>query len=99
MSANGLQKVIIRHISGSKANQIEEFYLDGRTELRIGRDPTADIVYDSPRDDIVSRNHAAIGVVAGEPPTFTLQDLGSSNGTFLNKEQIHDKSELLPEDV
>ena len=99
MSANGLQKVIIRHISGSKANQIEEFSLNGRTELRIGRDPTADIVYDSPRDDIVSRNHAAIGVVAGEPPTFTLQDLGSSNGTFLNKEQIRDKSELLPEDV
>ncbi len=99
MNASGVHKIVIRHVSGSKANQIEEFSLKGRTELRVGRDPSCDIVYDSGRDDVVSRNHAVIGVSAGERPTFTIEDLGSSNGTFLNNEQIREKTELLPDDV
>ncbi len=99
MNASGVHKIVIRHVSGSKANQIEEFSLKGRTELRIGRDPSCDIVYDSGRDDVVSRNHAVIGVSAGERPTFTIEDLGSSNGTFLNNEQISEKTELLPDDI
>ncbi len=99
MNASGVHKIVIRHVSGSKANQIEEFSLKGRTELRIGRDPSCDIIYDSGRDDVVSRNHAVIGVSAGERPTFTIEDLGSSNGTLLNNEQIREKTELLPDDV
>ncbi len=99
MNASGVHKIVIRHVSGSKANQIEEFSLKGRTELRVGRDPSCDIIYDSGRDDVVSRNHAVIGVSAGERPTFTIEDLGSSNGTFLNNEQIREKTELLPDDV
>jgi S1-C subfamily serine protease len=99
MNASGVHKIVIRHVSGSKANQIEEFSLKGRTELRIGRDPSCDIVYDSGRDDVVSRNHAVIGVSAGVRPTFTIEDLGSSNGTFLNNEQISEKTELLPDDI
>lgn len=99
MNASGVHKIVIRHVSGSKANQIEEFSLKGRTELRVGRDPSCDIIYNSGRDDVVSRNHAVIGVSAGERPTFTIEDLGSSNGTFLNNEQIREKTELLPDDV
>jgi S1-C subfamily serine protease len=99
MNASGVHKIVIRHVSGSKANQIEEFSLKGRTELRIGRDPSCDIVYESARDDVVSRNHAVIGISAGERPTFTIEDLGSSNGTFLNNEQIREKTELLPDDA
>jgi pSer/pThr/pTyr-binding forkhead associated (FHA) protein len=34
---------------------------------------------------VVSRNHAVIGVSTREPLAFTLSDLGSSNGTFLNR--------------
>jgi serine protease Do len=98
MNASGVHKIVIRHVSGSKANQIEEFAIKGRTELRIGRDPSCDIVYDSARDDVVSRNHALIGVSGSERPTFTIEDLGSSNGTFLNNEQIREKTELLPDD-
>jgi len=99
MSVNGIHKIVIRHISGSKANQIEEFSLKGRNELRIGRDPSCEIVYDSARDDVVSRTHAAIGISGSEHPTFTIEDLGSSNGTFLNNEQIREKTELLPDDT
>jgi serine protease Do len=99
MNASIERKIIIRHVSGSKANQIEEFPLSGRTEFRIGRDPASDIVYDSVRDDVVSRNHAVIAVSGNEPPTFTIADSNSSNGTFLNKEQIFEKKELLPDDT
>ena len=96
INPSGVHKIVIRHVSGSKANQIEEFSLKGRTELRIGRDPSCDIVYDSGRDDVVSRNHAVIGVSGGERPTFTIEDLGSSNGTFLNNEQICEKTRASP---
>ncbi len=99
MNVNDKLRIVIRHVSGSKANQIEEFALDERNEIRFGRDPSSDIVFGSPRDDVVSRNHAVIVVATREPLTFTLDDLGSSNGTFLNKQRVDGVSELLPDDT
>ena len=32
-------RIVIRHLSGSKINQIEQFDLDGLQEITIGRDP------------------------------------------------------------
>src|SRR5213082_4321811 len=50
----------------------------------IGRGPKSTVVLDSPK---VSRRHAIINVQnIGE---FWLIDLGSSNGTFLNKRRVH----------
>ena len=99
MNGSDIPKIVIRHISGSKANQIEEFNLDGRSEIRFGRDPSCDIVYGASRDDVVSCNHAVIAISTREPLAFTLSDLGSSNGTFLNKHRVEGKKELLPEDT
>ncbi len=53
--------------------------------VRIGRDPNADIAFDPNTDLLVSFNHAKIVVVDG---LATLYDLESTNGTYINGEQI-----------
>ncbi len=64
----------------------EHFPLE-RTQTTIGRSPDCDIFLD---DVTVSRRHA---IVARGAPSFTIEDLGSLNGTFLNRRRI-EQSEL-----
>jgi S1-C subfamily serine protease len=92
-------RIIIRHLSGSKANQIEQFDLDGLQEISFGRDPANKVAYDFQRDDEVSRRHAVIRVKTDKDVYFRIADLNSSNGTFLNGERIAAEVEILPEDV
>jgi len=92
-------RIAIRHLSGSKINQIEQFDLEGLQEITIGREPNSRIAYDLQRDDEVSRKHAVIRVKNGAELYFRIADLNSSNGTFLNGERIAGEVELLPEDV
>src|SRR5882672_10397413 len=61
--------------------------------LSIGRSPKNSLVLDSPK---FSRRHAIINVQnVGE---FWLIDLGSSNGTFLNKRRVHHPVKLCDQD-
>lgn len=53
-----------------------------KAELILGRDPSVDVVFDSPD---VSRRHARLAQLGD---SYQLEDLGSSNGTFVNGEQI-----------
>jgi serine protease Do len=92
-------RIVIRHLSGSKINQIEQFDLDGLQEITFGRDPTNKVVYDFQRDDEVSRKHAVIRVKTDKELYFRIADLNSSNGTFLNGERIAAEVELLPDDI
>ena len=92
-------RIILRHLGGSKVNQVEQFPIDGFPELTIGREPGATVRFDALRDDAVSRQHAVIRVEPGDPPAFKLVDLGSSNGTLLNGERIAGETELLPGDA
>jgi pSer/pThr/pTyr-binding forkhead associated (FHA) protein len=64
----------------------EQFPLE-RTQTTIGRTPDCDIFLD---DVTVSRRHAIVARGAGG---YTLEDLGSLNGTFLNRHRI-EKGEL-----
>src|SRR6478752_6903250 len=64
-----------------------------RGNCSIGRSPKSCIVIDSQK---VSRRHALINVQnVGE---FWLIDLGSSNGTFLNKRRVHQPVRLCDQD-
>ncbi|MGH6670827.1 MAG: trypsin-like peptidase domain-containing protein [Xanthobacteraceae bacterium] len=99
MSDVGAAHIIIRHISGSKANQVEQILLKDLREITIGRDPSSTINFDQRRDDVVSRRHALVRVEGGGNPVFRLRDLGSSNGTFLNGEPVESEVELSPEDI
>jgi pSer/pThr/pTyr-binding forkhead associated (FHA) protein len=56
----------------------------------LGRDPTAAV---NLTDGEVSRRHAI--VTAGEG-AVTVEDLGSSNGTFVEDDRIADETEIRP---
>jgi ABC transport system ATP-binding/permease protein len=62
--------------------------LRGRDVLNIGRDPTNDLVIDHPSS---SRFHSQIKLEQG---SYTLYDLNSTNGTFINGELIADSHAL-----
>ena len=82
--------LVIRHLSGSKANKVERFSGDAAAEVTIGRDPSATIAFDPQADDVVSRRHALIRVRPGADPAFEIGDLQSSNGTFVNGRRVGD---------
>jgi serine protease Do len=99
MNVSVAAQIVIRHISGAKANQIELLPLGGPAEITIGRDSASAIAFTAPGDDIVSRRHAVIIILQDDPATFKIKDLGSGNGTFLNGDKITGEAELLPEDT
>jgi S1-C subfamily serine protease/pSer/pThr/pTyr-binding forkhead associated (FHA) protein len=94
-----IKRIVLRHLSGSKVNQVEEFPLQHFKELTIGRDPSATIKYDPDRDDLVGRQHAKIVPDPADPNQFTVIDLNSRNGTFVNKQRIVGTARIMPGDV
>lgn len=93
-----MQRIIIRHLSGSKANQVEEFPLNHFSEIVLGRDPSATVKYDPDRDDLVGRQHAKIAADSADPTQFTVTDLTSRNGTYVNKQRIVSATRIAPGD-
>jgi hypothetical protein len=55
---------------------------DGKLRTLIGRSPECDVFLD---DVTVSRRHAEF---VNENDTFTIRDLGSLNGTYVNRKRI-----------
>jgi hypothetical protein len=81
---------------GAEEHVLEQS-IDGTVELsfaigplgaRVGRVPPAEIVLPDPR---VSRQHAMIELKDGE---LIVEDLGSTNGTFIDDEKIHQETAL-----
>jgi serine protease Do len=99
MSDISQTRIIIRHLRGSKTNQVEQIPLKDLHEITLGRDSSSTVAFDPRRDDVVSRQHAVIRIAGGDNPVFRISDLGSSNGTFLNGESISSEVQLSPEDV
>ncbi|MCA9767910.1 MAG: diguanylate cyclase, partial [Gemmatimonadetes bacterium] len=85
-----MERVILRHLKGSKTGTTEEFPLASVSELTLGRDPIAQVRFDADKDDLVGRQHARIVRDPNDPVRFTLTDLNSRNGTFLNNDRLSD---------
>ena len=62
-----MPSIVIRHLSGTKANQVEEVPLLGFREVLIGREANSQIRFDADREDLVSRNHARISRDPADP--------------------------------
>ena len=68
-------------------------YILDRAELTIGRDPSCSICLKDPE---VSSIHCKISVP--EERTFILEDLESTNGTFLNKKPVTKPTQIFYSD-
>jgi hypothetical protein len=76
-------KVIVDHMTGSRQGQRQEFAADAR--VRIGRHPDNEVSFDAHRDLDASSRHAEI---RAEGEQWTLVDVGSSNGTFVDGKRV-----------
>lgn len=94
-----MERIVLKHLSGSKANQVEEFPLNHVKELVLGRDPSSTVKYDPDRDDLVGRQHAKITQDPNDPSQFIVTDLSSRNGTFVNRQRISGTTRLNVGDV
>ncbi|MEP6690357.1 MAG: FHA domain-containing protein [Gemmatimonadaceae bacterium] len=81
-------RIIIRHISGSRATEVDVIPLGAHRELILGRAASAAVRFDPHADGSVGRHHARIGWTDEQPTHFVLSDLGSRNGTFVNGRRI-----------
>jgi S1-C subfamily serine protease len=82
------QQVLLTYRGGRKSGQSDPFPLRGTREITFGRDPSCSVTFDPEHEDLVSRRHASIVIEHTDPPEFSLTDLGSRNGTFVNKQRI-----------
>jgi pSer/pThr/pTyr-binding forkhead associated (FHA) protein len=60
---------------------------------KIGRDENNDITL--PKDAYISRHHAWVLYIKG---LWWIEDLGSTNGTFVNGDPVLDRQQLFPGD-
>jgi pSer/pThr/pTyr-binding forkhead associated (FHA) protein len=84
-----MARIVLKHLTGSRANTTEIYPTNRFQSLYLGRDPSCDVQFDADKDDLVSRSHAVIEWEEDDPTELTLSDLLSSNGTFLNDERVH----------
>lgn len=97
-SANKPEKYLIRHISGSKANQVEEFNFNNVDVITLGRSSTSQVQFDPETDSVVSRDHGQIKKESEDPYIFKILDNNSRNGIFVNKERVKAEATINPGD-
>ena len=74
--------IFIKHIQGSKIDQLESFETDA---IRVGRQSDNDLRFDPQQDASVSGYHAEI---YRDGDRYFIKDLQSRNGTFVNSRRI-----------
>lgn len=96
--ATRIERFVIRHLTGTKANQVEEFDYKKYTELTFGRGIANDLRFDPELDSTVSREHGKLVKEEGPQPVFKVVDNNSRNGIFVNKTRIVGSAVLQPGD-
>ncbi|MEM8886546.1 MAG: trypsin-like peptidase domain-containing protein [Bacteroidota bacterium] len=92
-----IRHIIIKHLNGSKANQIEEFDYQANDTISFGRATHNDLQFDSQEDNAVSREHGNIS--KGESfGSFIITDKNSLNGTYVNGQKVNGSQSLNPGD-
>ena len=92
-----INKIIIQHVSGSKANQKDEFEFSKHESISIGRSSDSMIKFDLDQDSGISRSHAVL-IKGQEEGQFFVEDNKSLNGVFVNNEKIIGKCEIFAGD-
>lgn len=80
-------------LSGAREGQRERFE---KSVIAIGRHPMSDLRFDPERDLDVSGRHAELRGIEGR---WTLHDVGSTNGTYVNGARVGSEVELNDGDV
>lgn len=93
-------RIQLQYLTSSKAGTVEIYPTARFRALYVGRDAGCDVRFDAEQDTLVSRNHAVIEwqLPDDAPPRFSVSDLLSSNGTFVNGERIGEAAPLKPGD-
>jgi pSer/pThr/pTyr-binding forkhead associated (FHA) protein len=81
-------RLFIRHVSGSRATEVDVVELGAHRELIFGRAPSAAVRFEPRRDAMVGRHHARLDWDPAEPTTLRMVDLHSRNGTWVNGTRI-----------
>ncbi len=94
-----MERIVLKHLSGSKTNQEDEFPLDRFSEITLGRNSSSSVMFSDETEVMVGRHHARITRNPALPSMFLITDLSSRNGTFVNRQRIFGAAPLKPGDV
>ncbi len=79
---------ILRYILPNGLASLEFYPLPFDSEVKIGRDHSCHIALDSRVHTGVSRRHAKVTQDESQSSCWQIEDLGSSNGTYVNGERV-----------
>jgi hypothetical protein len=88
-------RLVLKHLSGSRADTVDRIALPVEREITFGRDRECNVCYNG-GDDLVSRRHLKIVATNEQPVRYMVVDLGSRNGTFVNRQRVFGAVVLLP---
>src|SRR5262245_51764824 len=94
-----MERIVLKHLNGSKTGQEEQFPLSEFKEIILGRDQSSSVRFNDESEAMVGRQHARITRNIALPSQFFITDLNSRNGTFVNGRRIVGRVGLKSGDV
>src|SRR5215813_12562267 len=88
-------RLVITHLSGSRVNRIDRLELPPERKVTFGRDADCHVRYGED-DDLVSRKHLRIIATDEKVVRYMVVDLGSRNGTFIDRQRVFGAASLAP---